>query len=400
MTDTLFSAKRSASLLLLTLLAAPAPTQQPTQQPAQQPPAKFTAVQQRGIDFLLAHQVDGKLLQKDQPHLGMSALALAAVLTKPTAARTADEQQFVAAATKFVLSQQNKDGSFGESITNYQTSAATMALSKLDSDAAKAAVKAARDYLLIVQNCEQSEVAPGDKDYGGFGYGPGSRGDLSNTQFAVEALRASGLPANHEAFERAVRFLQRVQNLRSVNDFRTEASEPGSDEKFPVQPGDDGGACYLPGNSKFGFDVIDGGVRVPRSYGSMTYALLKAYTLCGLPGDDARVQAAVRWIGANWTVTENPGADPKLPEKTKYQGLFYYYMLLAQALDAASIEKVEVKGEGGKVQAVDWRQDLRKQVEGMQRKDGSWLNDKNDRWYEGMDILCTCYAMLALEHCK
>ena len=29
-----------------------------------------------------------------------------------------------------------------------------------------------------------------------------------------------------------------------------------------------------------------------------------------------------------------------------------------------------------------------------------WVNDKNDRFYEGMDVLCTCYALLALETCK
>lgn len=35
----------------------------------------------------------------------------------------------------------------------------------------------------------------------------------------------------------------------------------------------------------------------------------------------------------------------------------------------------------------------------MQRDDGSWLNERNKRWYENLDILCTCYALLALEHC-
>ncbi|MFN9706258.1 MAG: hypothetical protein ACK595_15730 [Planctomycetota bacterium] len=49
----------------------------------------------------------------------------------------------------------------------------------------------------------------------------------------------------------------------------------------------------------------------------MTYALLKSYTLAGVPGDDARVQAAVKWIQENWTLAVNPGADPEMGEKVR-----------------------------------------------------------------------------------
>ena len=49
---------------------------------------------------------------------------------------------------------------------------------------------------------------------------------------------------------------------------------------------------------------------------------------------------------------------------------------------------------------IDWRQALRAQLERMQAADGSWINDKNARWYEGMPLLCTCYAMVALERCR
>ena len=34
------------------------------------------------------------------------------------------------------------------------------------------------------------------------------------------------------------------------------------------------------------------------------------------------------------------------------------------------------------------------------QSDGTWVNTKNDRWMEGMAMLCTCYAMTALELCK
>ena len=357
----------------------------------------FTPTQQRGLDFLLAQQHDGKFLVQDKPHVGVSALALAAALSKPASARTDAERAYVQQATDYVLSQQNQDGSFGESLPNYQTSAAVMALADLGTDAAKAAVLKARDFLLAAQNAEASGAAATDKDYGGFGYGPGSRGDMSNTQFAVEALRKSGLDVDHVALQRAVAFLQRCQNLRSVNGFRTEASEQGSSEKFPVEPGNDGGACYLPGNSKFGFDVIADGVHVPRSYGSMTYALLKTYALCGVGAGDERMKAAVAWLAQHWTLDSNPGAHGGMGENAEFQGLFYYYETMARALTVSGIDAIPAGGDAAK--PVAWRQLLAAHLAATQAQDGSWRNSRNGRWWEDQPTMCTIYALLALADC-
>ena len=146
------------------------------------------------------------------------------------------------------------------------------------------------------------------------------------------------------------------------------------------------------------------GKSVPRSYGSMTYALLKSYLLAGIPGDDPRVQAAVQWIRQNWTLAVNPGADPALGEKVQHQGLYYYYLVLAQALDAAKVATVDVTRKDDKgvetVEPIEWRKALRAHLEGAQQADGTWVNGKNDRWMEGLPLLCTCYAMAALELCR
>ena len=133
----------------------------------------------------------------------------------------------------------------------------------------------------------------------------------------------------------------------------------------------------------------------------MTYALLKSYTLAGVKGDDPRVQAAVKWICDNWTLAINPGSDPSLGEKAKYQGLFYYYMVLAQALTAAGVDKLKVSdGAAAGGREIDWRKELRAHLEKIQQADGSWVNDKNSRWMEDLAFLCTCYAMTALELCR
>lgn len=358
--------------------------------------AGFGKARQRGIDFLLSKHEKGRFLHDDEAQLGMSALALAAVLTKPAPQRTDDEKAYIAAATDYILGQQNEDGSFGKAITNYQTSAVTLALAKLGTDRVAKPLEKAVAFIMTVQNAEANGVSPDHKDYGGFGYGPGSRGDLSNTQFAIEALRAAGVEADHEAFARAVRFLQRTQNLRSVNDFRSETVDPDTEEKHPVEPGDDGGAVYFPGNSKFGFDVVADGVRVPRSYGSMTYALLKTYALCGLGPDDERMKAASNWLKQHWTLDSNPGTFAGLDEDAQYQGLFYYYETMARALHVCGVDEVETAGD----EKVDWRAALEKHLLSMQRDDGSWLNEKNGRWWEDQPVMCTVYALLALADCE
>lgn len=395
----------SASLpsALLSLLTASLPSVLVAQDAAR--PA-WNPAQQKGCDFLLTKQKDGifsvKMGPREFPDPGFTSLAIAALQSKPESLRTEAEKQVIDKGLAWVLQNQNEDGSFGRNVPNYTTCAAVMALSRWDAARTKEALAKAQRYVLAIQNCEKTGSNTNDVEYGGVGYGSkGERSDLSNMQFAMDALRRSGLPSDHEAFTRAVVFLQRTQNLKSVNDLGGKLQLKTDDGKpAPLAVGDDGGAVYYPGESPAGYLDHPDGSRTPRSYGSMTYALLKTYTLCGVEADDPRVQAAVRWIGDNWTVEENPGADARLGEKARYQGLFYYYMLLAQALEAVGMDRITTKGEGGKPREVDWRADLKTQLSSMQRGDGSWLNEKNTRWYEGLDVLCTCYALLALEHCK
>lgn len=365
----------------------------------------WSQARQKGLTFLLGHQKDGvfsvKMGERSFPDPGFTALALAALQGKPTTLRTPAEQQVIDRGLTWLLTQQNEDGSFGQRVPNYTTCAAVMALGRWSDERRTAALAKAQRYVLAIQNCEATSSSPADVEYGGIGYGSkGERSDLSNLQFAISALRETGLPTDHDAFRRAVVFLQRTQNLASSNDLSGKLKIKGADgTPGPLQVGADGGAVYYPGESPAGTIELPDGSRTPRSYGSMTYALLKAYTLCGLPAQDPRVQAAVQWIRANWTVLENPGADAKLGEKVRYQGLFYYYLLLAQALEAVQVDRLAIVKDGKPID-VDWRRELRTQLESLQRPDGSWVNDRNDRWYENLDLLCTCYALLALQACR
>jgi squalene-hopene/tetraprenyl-beta-curcumene cyclase len=371
--------------------------------PGKTPPVPtFSDAQQRGIDFVAKLFQDGPLViatpQGSFPSTEMTALGLAALQTKPKELRTPEEQQRIERGLAWLGKQQNQDGSFGTSNVNYTTSAAVAAIAAAADPKYADMLQAAQRYTLALQHTEANHFERGDRDYGSIGYGGSERGDLSNTQFALESLRSTGLAPEHEAFQKALLFLQRTQNLKEVNDYDVRTRNPDEAGK-PVRmhSGDDGGAAYYPGNSPAGYVELPDGSMHPRSYGSMTYALLKAYTLCGVGREDPRVRAAVGWLAQNWTLTENPGADPRMAPKTRYQGLFYYYMVMAQALDIAGLDQIPAAAPGAA--PIDWRRELRAHLERSQRPDGSWVNEENSRWWENMPALCTIYSLLALARC-
>lgn len=376
---------------------------------AKKTPAKptWSTTQQKGFDFLLTKQDEGKFFM-EQPisdtktvkihDLGLTGMGIASLQTKPVAMRTKQEQRIIDLGLAWLAESQNANGSFGTENLNYTTCASVLALARAERPELKARLKRAQRYILAIQNTEGGNYQPSDRDYGSFGYGGDVRGDLSNSQFAIEALKKTEIEADHEALAKAIIFLQRTQNLRKSNDF--EGRTKDSKGKWQrTTSGDDGGSGYFPGNSPAGYIELPDGTKIPRSYGSMTYALLKTYTLCGVEADDPRVVAAVGWIQKNWNVDINPGCDPKLPEKYKYQGLFYYYMVMAQALDTVGMESLQV-GEGDKAVTIDWRKALRTKLASLQSKNGGWLNAKNGRWWESSDLVCSTYAMLALEKCR
>ncbi|MCC6672365.1 MAG: hypothetical protein IT458_14980 [Planctomycetes bacterium] len=363
------------------------------------PQATWGEVQERAFRFLLGQQKDGvffvKTPQGEFRDLGLTAMGLAALQTKPKDLRTKDEQAWIEKGLAWLLASQTDLGSFGDENINYVTCAGIQALAMARDEKFQPALQKAQRLILSLQNVEERGYARGDRDYGSIGYGGDERGDLSNLQFALEAMRSTGLDPQHEAFQKALVFLTRTQNLREVNDFKARSRNEDDGTWMETAPGDDGGSAYYPGNSPMGYEVLPDGTRIPRSYGSMTYALLKCYTLAGVPASDVRVQAAVRWIGRNWNLDENPGADPKLPTKTRHQGLYYMYMVMAQALGITGIERLQVE-RGGKTESIDWRAELRAKAAQVQRPDGSFVNDKNDRWWEGIPVIPTTYMLLAL----
>jgi len=212
--------------------------------------------------------------------------------------------------------------------------------------------------------------------FGGLGYDVDRRPDLSNVQWALEALwltdqirfetaadqsRKLEKAAPDLHWENAIKFLERCQNLRKSND------QPWA--------GNDGGFIYRPGESMAGGTT---------SYGGMTYAGLKSFIYARVSRTDPRVQAAFNWIRKHYTLDENPGIG--------LQGLYYYYHTMAKALDAYGAEViVDAQGKGHK-----WRGELLARLVSLQKGDGYWVNE-NARWWENDKVLVTSYTVLAME---
>ena len=198
---------------------------------------------------------------------------------------------------------------------------------------------------------------------------------MSNTNFMIDALKATGNAADSKAIQQALIFISRCQNLESEHN-----TTPFS-AKNP-----DGGFYYTPaagGTSQAG-KTEAGGLR---SYGSMTYAGLKSMIYAGVGPKDQRVKAAVEWVTKNYDLKSNPGLGDA--------GLYYYYHTFAKALDAVGKEVLVDADQ----RRHPWRSELLSELARRQRKDGSWINT-NSRWLEGDANLVTGYALLALAYCQ
>jgi squalene-hopene/tetraprenyl-beta-curcumene cyclase len=267
-------------------------------------------------------------------------------------------------------------GIYIDDMKSYNTSLAVMAFRNARSLEFVDIISTGQKHLLKAQYTEESGYPVDSLYYGGIGYGGTDKApDLSNLQWAIEAIydqnrsddrnktvQESELQlAKDRFFTKAIQFLQRTQNYDKTND--------------QAYSGNDGGFMYRPGESKAG---------ETRSYGGMTYAGLKSFIYAQVDKNDERVQAAFGWITKNYDFSQNPGMEN--------QGLYYYYVTAAKALNAYNVDII--KDETGEKHY--WRKELAGQILQLQKTEGFWVND-NARWWENNPVLVTAYCVLALE---
>ncbi len=342
----------------------------------------------RGLSSLRdAQAADGTWQIQGKSDPGVTSIALSAFLSSPRK-YTSEDGPFIRKPLEYVASMAKEDGGiYDRGLANYVTCVSVMALIDSGEERFKPVVDSAQSFLRVLQADGGEGYSESDKYFGGTGYGGDERPDLSNASLWFDAMKATGAPSGDEAYKKALVFLNRCQNRSESNS--EEWKDPRSGKVFIA--GDDGGAMYSPGNSPAGEDEAEDGKRIPRSYGSMTYALLKCYLITGLPKDDPRVKSLVTWIANHYTLDLNPGFQTS---DEGQQGLYYYYLNMARALEVYGEEYV-VDAEGKKH---PWREELSEHLMSLQAEDGSWVN-QNTRWWEGLPVLATSYAVLALNVC-
>jgi squalene-hopene/tetraprenyl-beta-curcumene cyclase len=336
-------------------------------------PKEVKAAVEKAYGYLKSAQAEDGSFAAKQGGPGVTAMIAAGLIRNGYG----PDDPVVAKALKFVEKFVQKDGGiYSKQLANYTTCVALMTFKEANTGGRYDAVIAnATKFLKSLQGDPGDES---DTKFGGVGYDGKARPDLSNTQFFVEALLASGVSKDDPAVKNAMKFISRCQNLPGETNDRPFAKKTSDDDK--------GGLTYNPTDA----DKEDSPNRTPagglRSAGTMTYAGLKSFLYAGLSKDDVRVKAAVDWIKRHYTVDENPGA--------KDAGLYYYYHLFAKAMDALG----DAEFEDAKKVKHNWRSDLFEALKKRQKDNGSWANS-NRAFLENAPELATAYAVLALSYC-
>ena len=351
--------------------------------------ARAQAVIDKGLEFLKTQQQPDGAWHNQMMPPAISAIVLRALVQD---GKYSTKDPFIKKGYDKLLSHQlDSGGIYKDMLANYNTAIAVSALAAAEDPSFKDEIDKAVAYLKDLQwtdeiaTTKDGKTIPINADnpwYGGAGYGKHGRPDGSNTQLMIEALHDAGLPKDDPAFKAALKFVSRMQNLSETND------QPWA--------GNDGGAVYTPANNGESFAgeyTGPDGKRMLRSYGSMTYAMLKSYIYAGLTKEDPRVKAAWDWIRKNWTLEENPGMRANDPANAQH-GLYYYYLTLARALHAYGQPVIE-DPQGNKH---DWRVEFINKMASLQKPDGSWVGDK--KWMEDNASLATAFTIIALQEAQ
>ena len=305
-----------------------------------------------------------------------TALAVTALKMSPN--KSQYQTQADKAAT-YLLKFVNPDGSIHDNsehaYPNYTTSCTLIALYYIDKAKHANVIRKGRRFLEGSQFDKTTGL-----EQGGIGYGSDkTKSDMSNTQYALEALYiTSDVDSDAISPAQAAKSKQVWSNAMAFVE-RCQASE-ANDKKLGIEHKKEnaGGFRYSPDRSK-----IDGPDKAP--YGAMTYAGIKTMIYAELNKEDPRVKAALEWVANSYTLDEHPGM--------KLQGHHYYLHTFAKALHVAEVNSI--KDKAGKEHF--WRADLSKKMMSIQAADGSWVNPEG-RWQESNKLLVTSYGLMGLSY--
>lgn len=354
----------------------------PAQEPTKPTLAQWQSVVDKGIAYLKSTQKSGGDWSDEPRSRGVTGIIVTGLLQ----CGVSPDDEPAAKGLKYIESLVNvREGHIAGSganigLQNYVTSVNLMALVAAKRDAKyKSVIGNAADFLRKLQWDEAEGKDEKSDFYGGAGYDSKSRPDLSNTQFFLDALAASGAGKDDPAVLKALVFVSRCQNLKGEHNDQPWAGLI-NDGSF-IYSAAGGGTTKVTDKT---------GGPLP-GYGSMTYAGVKSMIYAGVNRDDPRMKKALEWLRNHYTLEGNPG----LPPQQAQLGLFYYYHTFAKTM-AVMGEDIFIDAQGNRH---DWKADLFATLSKKQQADGSWKNSA-DRWMEGDPNLVTGYVLMALSYCK
>ncbi len=370
---------------------------------------RLTATFEKAADWLVSQQDAGGAWKMGPPGQQMASPSYTALIVTSLAnapGRLKEKYRPAAErATEFLLSKHNADGSFGEGpagsfLKTYTTAIALMALSSVERNPRVAdTIRGAQAYL------RQNQLKEG-VNRGGTGYGDDNPkvdekgnlrvqktvANLSVTGFAADGLHRSGLPKDDEFWKLVVEFVRKCQNSSEVN---TDREFVAALAKAGLSVGNDGGLYYGPladpAAQKAGTRKVADRETIV-SYASMTYEGIKTYLYAGMAKDSPEVKAAIDWVRKNYSVDSHPGFVYDAAQRHHLRGLYYYYLVMARALDAYGENPFETF-DGKKH---DWPRELAEELLRRVRDSRMWVNE-NPAWYEGDPVMVTSYVLITCD---
>jgi squalene-hopene/tetraprenyl-beta-curcumene cyclase len=360
-------------------------------------PERIARARERGVAFLLSRQAEDGAWRSDtygtfKDGTALTPLALSALLAAAPEKREAIRKAADYLAAMALPDVGIKPPPYGFDFALYTAALTVGALSHPAIPDHRAARDAWLTYLKRRQLTEELGWKPEEREYGGWGYSRGvphkpkagelipplTESNLSATTFALDALRAAGVPADDPLWGKALTFVRRCQNWADVPKTR----EPAYD---------DGGFFFIYDDAVRNKAGAAGKDRSGReryhSYGSTTADGFRCLAYCGVAESDPRRRAAHDWLVKHFQAGRHPGTYAERREMDRMAVYYYYTASLARA----PADLVVTHGD----ESVPVTRLLAEDVAGRQREDGSWVNPAH-AIREDDAVLATSFALIAL----
>jgi squalene-hopene/tetraprenyl-beta-curcumene cyclase len=309
-------------------------------------------------------------------------------------------------AIAFIISQLDNEGALGKADPDileypvYSTAYALLAvehlqrLNKLLGKDGDALSWKLQSFLISAQFNQNNGFEYSEPAFGGWGFdiakSPGDPGhmDLAHTRRALMALAVAnerlpaladfriGLAPNTQRFLAVVHKRPETLNIQPVPEGVARPQE------IPF----DGGFYFSPIVLQANKGRLDDDGNYWRSYATATCDGILTLLAAGVPKDDERVTAAVKWLREHTNLDYPQGIPTDYPEPWGEALRYYHFAVRAEVYDALDFPAAEKLALAEKVAA-------------LQQPDGSFINAGSPLMKEDDPLLATSLAIIALSHC-